>query len=248
MSRVPGKRARYTTLPHLVVPDGTLEALKWLALMLMTGDHINKYLFNGTLPLLYEIGRLAMPLFAFTLGYNLARPSTLERGVYERTMTRLIVFGLAATPAFIALNGLVAGGWPLNVMFTLLAATATLYLIEKGGTGHKITAGAVFVIAGSLVEFLWPAMALCAAVWWYCKQPTWLALFLLLAATTALWFINSNLWALAALPILLGASRIDLRVPRLRWAFYAYYPLHLVALCLIRIPMSQAGYFFINET
>ena len=30
----------------------------------------------------------------------------------------------------------------------------------------------------------------------------------------------------------------------LRWAFYAYYPLHLAALWLIRIPMSKAGYLF----
>ena len=69
------------------------------------------------------------------------------------------------------------------------------------------------------------------------------ALFLLLACA-ALWFINRNLWALASLPLLLVASRVDLPMPRLRWAFYAYYPLHLAALWLIRIPMSKAGYLF----
>ena len=63
-------------------------------------------------------------------------------------------------------------------------------------------------------------------------------------ACAALWFINRNLWALAALPVLFLASRVDVRVPRLRWAFYAYYPLHLAALWLIRIPMSKAGYLF----
>ena len=31
-------------LPRLVLSDGTVEALKWLGLILMTGDHINKYL------------------------------------------------------------------------------------------------------------------------------------------------------------------------------------------------------------
>lgn len=43
---------------------------------------------------------------------------------------------------------------------------------------------------------------------------------------------------------MIGAGAVDLRVPRLRWAFYAYYPLHLAALYLIRIPMAQAGYLF----
>ena len=63
-------------------------------------------------------------------------------------------------------------------------------------------------------------------------------------ACAALWFVNRNLWALAALPVLFLASRVDVRLPRLRWAFYAYYPLHLAALWLIRIPMSKAGYLF----
>ena len=63
-------------------------------------------------------------------------------------------------------------------------------------------------------------------------------------ACAALWFVNRNLWALAALPVLFLASRVDVRVPRLRWAFYAYYPLHLASLWLIRIPMSKAGYLF----
>ena len=53
-----------------------------------------------------------------------------------------------------------------------------------------------------------------------------------------------NAQALASLPLLLVASRVDLPMPRLRWAFYAYYPLHLAALWLIRIPMSKAGYLF----
>ena len=50
--------------------------------------------------------------------------------------------------------------------------------------------------------------------------------------------------ALAAVPVVAAAAHVDVRLPRLRWAFYAYYPLHLVALWLIRIPMSKAGYLF----
>lgn len=30
----------------------------------------------------------------------------------------------------------------------------------------------------------------------------------------------------------------------LRWAFYIFYPLHLAALLLVRIPMAAAGYLF----
>ena len=231
-------------LPRLAIPNGTVEALKWLALLLMTGDHINKYLFNGTMPLLFNAGRLALPLFAFVLAYNLARPGTLERGVYVRAMKRLALFGLLATPSFIALGGLAAGWWPLNILFTLLVATAIMYLIELGGKRHLIAAALVFLAGGSLVEFCWPALTICLAVWWYCKRPALPALLLLIAACGSLWFINGNFWGLVALPLVVGAMHVDLRLPRLRWLFYAYYPLHLAALLLIRIPMSKAGYLF----
>jgi len=100
----------------LHVPNGTVEALKWLALILMTSDHVNKYLFNGTVPWLFNAGRVTLPLFVFVLAYNLARPDTLERGVYPRTMQRLTLFGVLATPAFIALGGLMAGWWPLSII------------------------------------------------------------------------------------------------------------------------------------
>lgn len=231
-------------LPRLIVADGSIEGLKWLALVLMTGDHINKYLVNGTVPLLFNAGRLALPIFCFVLAFNLARPGTLQRGVYLRTFKRLTVFGLAATPAFIALGGLVAGWWPLNVMFTLLAATVMILFIDHGGRPKLVAAAAVFVVAGSCVEYWWPALSLCLAVWWYCRRPSASALALMVASCAALWFINRNFWALAALPVVIAAACIDVRVPRLRWAFYAYYPLHLTALWLIRIPMSKAGYIF----
>ena len=144
----------------LHVPDGTVEALKWLALALMTGDHVNKYLFNGTLPFLFEAGRLALPLFVFVLAYNLARPGAFERGAYTRTMKRLAVFGAVASVPFVALGGLAAGWWPLNVLFTLLVVTACAYLVEKGGTLHLVGAGLVFLVGGGLVEYWWPAIAL----------------------------------------------------------------------------------------
>jgi hypothetical protein len=82
------------TLPRLFVSDGTIEVMKWLVLLSMTSDHVNKYLFNETLPFLFEAGRVAMPLFVFVLAYNLARPGIYESGAYLRIMTRLTIFGL----------------------------------------------------------------------------------------------------------------------------------------------------------
>lgn len=44
---------------------------------------------------------------------------------------------------------------------------------------------------------------------------------------------RGHLWALAALPVVFAVEILAPHVPRLRWAFYAYYPLHLTALALL---------------
>lgn len=233
--------------PAIKIGNGGLELLKWFALILMTGDHVNKYLFNETLPYLFEAGRLAMPVFVFVLAYNLARPGALARGAYRRTMTRLAVFGAVAMPAFVSLGSVVMGWFPLNILFTLFTITAVTALLDaaRPKTWPRLAGAAVlFLLGGAVVEFWWPAVAFGVAVWWFCRTPSWLALVMALTACTALFWINGNLWALAAFPVIAMASQVNLRLPRLRWFFYAYYPVHLVALLLIRIPMGNAGYMF----
>lgn len=215
------------------MPEGTLEALKWLALILMTLDHINTFLFARTLPGAYEAGRIAMPLFSFVLGYNLARPDAWQNGLYIRTMKRLAVFGVLATPFFIGLANL-PGGWrPLNILFTFLVATATIAFVERGGAGPYAAAAAVFVAGGAIVEYSWCGPLLCASAWLYSRMPGKPALMLLAAATMLLYVVNQNFWALAALPIILAAPTLHLRMPRIRYAFYIYYPAHLGILYML---------------
>jgi hypothetical protein len=219
--------------PGFTVANGTIEALKWLALALMTLDHANKYLFGDKLPGAFELGRLAMPLFAFVLSYNLARPGALESGAYLRTMKRLAIYGLVASPFFIALGGLGFGWWPLNIMFMLLVASAILYLAEKGGRAHMVAAVAVFLIGGALVEFWWFALAFCLAAFWYCKTTNKAALVVWVLAAASLYVVNRNLWALASMPLILAAPLVDVKMPRFRHVFYAYYPAHLAVLLIV---------------
>lgn len=219
--------------PRFVVSDGTIEALKWLALVLMTLDHANKYLFGEKLPGLFELGRLALPLFGFVLAYNLARPGTLQSGAYLRTMKRLALYGLAASPFFIALGGLGLGWWPLNIMFMLLMAAGMLYLVEKGGRARIVAAAVLFLVGGAFVEFWWFALAFCMAAWWYCKTANKAALVVWLLAVISLYVVNRNLWALASMPLILAAPLVDVKMPRFRHVFYVYYPAHLAVLLIV---------------
>ncbi len=228
------KSAERATLPRLVLADGTLEGVKWLALALMTLDHVNKYLLHDNLPAIFYAGRLSMPLFAFVLAYNLARPESLSSGAYGRTCRRLAIGGMVASVPFIGLGGLVWEWWPLNIMFMLLVSAGVMYLFKRGGTWRLVLAALLFVVGGANVEFWWPAIVVTLAMWRYVKHPSWSALIVWIAATVSLYIINRNMWALASLPLIFLASRIDLGLPRLRHAFYVYYPLHLLVIWLIQ--------------
>ena len=60
----------------------------------------------------------------------------------------------------------------------------------------------------------------------------------------SLQIFNGNAWALAAFPLLFNIDRWTFKLKRCRWLSYFYYPAHLLALCLIRIPTAKAGYLF----
>ena len=72
----------------------------------MVFDHVNKYFYAEKLPVIFQLGRIVMPMFGFVLAYNLARPDALARGVHGRMMYRLTLMGLAASTMFIILNGM----------------------------------------------------------------------------------------------------------------------------------------------
>jgi hypothetical protein len=221
---------------RFVVADGTLEALKWLALVLMLLDHINKYFYAEQLPGVFALGRIVMPIFGFVLVYNLARPGARERGVHRRMLIRLALTGLVAAPIVTILNGTLVSHqawWPLNILFTLLTVVVLIDLIERGGGARYAAAAVVFVVAGAFIEYLWAGVLTCLGAWAFCRQATatWMMGWFL--GVFSLTVINLNAWALLAIPVILIASRGTIRLPRSKWAFYAFYPGHLALLLLI---------------
>ena len=213
---------------RLVIADGSLEALKWLGMLLMALDHVNKCLLGESSAVLFDLGRMVMPLFGFVLMYNLARPGAMAAGVHLRVMRRLLVFGALSTPLFVAL----VGWWPLNILFMLLLSTGIVWLIEHGGRMRIALAVLAFVLGGALVEFWWFGVLASLGAWAYCRRPTSVRLALWTVAVASLWIVNRNLAALAVLPLLWGATQINIPVARQRWVFYGFYPAHLAAIWL----------------
>ena len=231
MTTVAVPARRWPALPVLRLTDGAVEALKWLAMLLMVADHVNKYLLHDRVPVAFDLGRLVMPIFAIVLGFNLARSVP---GTFQRVSLRLSLYGLIATVPFIALGGLAWVWWPLNIMATFLVATLVCWAFDPGRLRHKVLACVLFLVAGSSVEFWWPGVALCVAAWSYVRSPNWLALAAGMAALVALRMVNGNDFALLALPVLVLGTMWRRPLPRARHVFYAFYPLHLAALWLLQ--------------
>jgi TraX protein len=231
----PSSTLKLPALPPLVLPNGTLELLKWLAVVLMTIDHTNKYVLGFDYPWMFHVGRLAMPIFTVVLAYNLARPGAFEKGIYKRTFVRLLLFGVLSTPTFIALGATYDDSiWPMNIMFLFASIVACVWLIELGGIGAKAVLALIFVVMGFFAEYFWFGLGFGIAVWYYTKRPTWTAAIFAVLCCATLNLFNNLYWSLLAIPLVFLAPRINLRVPRLRLAFYAYYPLHLAVLWWIQ--------------
>ena len=89
---------------RLNISNDSLELLKWIALVLMTGDHVNKFLLSSSNVVLFSLGRTVLPIFIFVLAYNMARDRMMLKGGYISSIRRMILFGILASPAFMLLD------------------------------------------------------------------------------------------------------------------------------------------------
>lgn len=226
---------RYSRLSFkpLWVSDGSLEILKWIALFFMVGDHVNKYLLDSSSVLLFNAGRLAMPLFALVIAYNIARPGVVQDGY--KIAGRLAAFGLLASAPYIILGVPYLGFLPLNILFTFSLSVLIIRLFENS-TWLSFSAGIIlFLIGGAFVEFWWPALLIVLFAYYYFVSGRIIHLYLLILATASLAIINQNYIALIALPLVFLGSIAAINFPRYKWFFYWFYPIHLLLILFWRV-------------
>lgn len=217
------------------------EILKWVALVLMTGDHVNKALLHGAYPWMTDVARVVFPIFAVVFAFNMMRAEAVKPA-----LLRLAIAGVIAQP----FHALAFGYWvPFNVLLTFAAA---LVVIDSLQTGRHVLAAAVFAVAGLFVDFSWPGLALFVSSWWFFKnhggrQAYWLlgsydwrrgrlyAMFPVWVWASLVWlcWYNGNAWALFALPLLAVLGSMPGNFPRWRWTFLAYYVAHFAVICLL---------------
>jgi hypothetical protein len=218
----------------IVLSDGLIEVIKWIALLLMTADHYNKYIYNGTIPYVFEAGRLALPIFSIVFAYNLSRINIVTSGAYKRILTRLFAIALISSVPYIALGAVAFGWWPLNIIFTLLASGIAITIYESNSKFKIEIITTVVVLAGMVVEYMWPAITLTFCAYLFFKRPNIQLLGSWFISLFCLYFINGNFWAMLVIPIIILLPFIKLNFPRWQYAFYCYYPAHLIILWLLK--------------
>lgn len=212
------KRAQYS----ITVSDGSLESLKWLAAFVMVADHINKFVLSNRYSVIFDAGRVVMPIFVFVFAYNLTRLNHIPNKIYWR----LFAFGVAAcVPLFLMQP--VNNWFPLNIMFTLLAGAFIIMCINSAGA-YYFLAVVIFCIVGALVEYWWPCLGLIIGVYYIVKKKSLLAATLTAISLYYLQRVNGNHWALASIPVILLVCSFKFELKRIRWFFYAFYPVHLL--------------------
>lgn len=234
---VPAAHTQVPTLrmgSRVVMADGGMEAIKWLALVLMTLDHINKYLLQSQVEWMFSVGRVVMPLFSCVLAYNLARPVTRSdasgTGAALSAAKRIACVALISAPVSWALNG----PWPLNILFMLAGSAWVISLLQKR---RAFMAWTVAILSGSLVEFWWPAIGATVAAWYFFKCASWQALAAWIACLWVLTLVNGNLWAFGAVPVIWLVGRRPIKISRQKWFFYGFYPAHLAIIWMVSIKL-----------
>lgn len=215
-----------------LLTSGQQEVVRWVAVGLMVVDHGAALLLEPAAAWpLRVLGRLAWPLFAFLLAYNVGR-----RGVDPaRYLRPLLVWGLVSQPVWwLAFDR--AG---VNILGTLLLGVLVLFAFDRGHGWWPWLAAVALGLVGELVGVEYGAagvllpLMLVAAL----RQSTPLswgqAVVMVLLQN---WGWPGGWVAVLSGLVVWGLSRLELEQLRRwpRWLAWGFYPAHLVVLAGIR--------------
>lgn len=229
-------------------------ALRLLALVTMLLDHAGLALFPQV-SAFRCIGRLSFPLYCFLLAQGCRHTRDLR--AYARRL--LLLACLSEIPFDLLIFGRVASGVEQNVLFSLLlglmAIVACEALAGRPMLATLAVAGVMLAAMLARVSYGWLGVALCAGLYKTqgsrAKQAACLALLtgvyvlsLLFSGVDRGWVLVSLCALPAAVPVLLYNGKRGPRTPLLTALFYTSYPLHLIALVIVRALRIVPPYFF----
>lgn len=236
-------RFQIKALEKINISDNSLNFVKWFALAAMIIDHIDAFFFNRQLIYFGYVGRAAMPLFGFILGFNLARVDGCSRNAAGNTngergdtglfriLVRLSFFGfISVLPHLIAVSYLGRTLLPLNAMVSLAFSVAFLILIKRRRFLSICAAMSLLIVSVFFVEYGFAIILQVAAVYYLFKSPSIMLVTAALLALSLFSIFNGNQWAFSCLGVILFSGFCTINLPRCQKFFYLFYPLHFVGI------------------
>ena len=212
--------------------DGTM--LKLIAMISMVFDHAGDLFFPDQV-WMRIIGRIAMPLFAFTVteGY-------LHTHSKKKYLLRMLLFALISEVPFdLALFGKGLELTHQNIMFTFAYAILGLMCYEKITKGDKISVSGMivlflFIITSLLLHLDYNMVALAVIFSYYLFKNKSLSIRNLITMVVYFLFRNKGVYVCALLGFLLVFLYNGKRGKGFKWLFYVFYPGHLLFLFLMK--------------
>lgn len=202
--------------------------LKVIAMLSMLIDHI-AYYYGCDNPYLYElmrtVGRIAFPTFAFLLAEGFVH--TRNRQKY---LISLFAFALLSEIPWMLLNH----DGSHNVIFTLLAGILGLHVIENSKS-HWVTAICITLIGLATIladtDYSWRGFGLVLIFYMFRGRPELQTLFgiplMYEYGIMGVLVVFSVIW-------LYNGERGFIQGKAWKYAFYAFYPVHLMMIYFLR--------------
>lgn len=238
--------------------ETTSMSLHLMAMLFMLCDHLWGTIIPGN-DWLTCIGRISFPIFAFMIveGY-------FHTGNLRKYVLRLLMFALLSEIPFnLAMGSRLFYPVHQNVLWSFLISLGLIHWNEKvkntGKIWKRLVVGCVSILLGYVIGLLtmvdfYHAGILTVLVFYFFRQRTWWSY---IGQLICLWYINVELlgglvyeisvfgdtwfvsrqgFALLALsPIWLYHGRQGYHSKLLQYVYYAFYPLHLLVLGVIKI-------------
>lgn len=221
------------------------DFLKIIAIISMTVDHVGSAFFPQY-PVFRWIGRLAFPIFCYCMTVGMLYTRDIKK-----YLIRLAVFAFLSQPVYVlAFNA--DRFWEeftsLNIFFTLFVSLLGLWSFRE----KKWWLFAAVVLALMCINFDYAATGLILMLIFYlCRNKPWLgaALYVLsylpalnsypddpLALTVAGHAIGFEIFCILAAPLIFLNTNTKIKISK--WFFYAFYPLHLLAIYIVKIILA----------
>ena len=221
----------------------TTFVIKLIAIVTMVIDHVGLLFFPEEI-IFRVVGRFSFPLFAWLIANGAKHTKNMNAYV-----VRLFVFALfSQIPYMMAHRTVIPGFLGLNIFFTLFLGLVGIKLISSGVNKYLQAAGVILISLGA--EFSgtdYGAVGVLSIIFFYIFYDNFKLMsvfqFLLHGVLWYVLFLGSGS-GLSLLPLLQPVALFSLIIiffyshrigPKMRYLFYAFYPLHLLVLYFIRI-------------